>query len=265
MVPLFIGGAFVYAISVGGGYLYWKVKTSSKTSGERGYCSSCSVSQRDILDAYDSGAKNYDNSIDWVEYISIDGFRKDMIRRYCKPGEVLEVAVGTGRNFKHYDPTKNTVVAVDASEKMLEEARKKIKETPVRVETDLVDAHGLSKRFGERRFDVVIDTFGLCSFNDPVRVLKEMSRVCKADGKILLLEHGRSAPQHSKSLSRWLGGDWLSSVLDVYAEKHAKQWGCWWNRDIVQLVEEAGLGVIEVETHQMGTLYVVVCEPIAEP
>lgn len=40
-------------------------------------------------------------------------------------------------------------------------------------------------------FDFVVDTFGLCSFNDPVNVLREMARVAKPDGKILLLEHGK--------------------------------------------------------------------------
>ena len=58
-----------------------------------------------------------------------------------------------------------------------------------------------------------MDSFGLCSFDDPVKVLIELQRVCKPEGKILLLEHGRS--------KTYLG---LSGYLDKHAERHAKNW-----------------------------------------
>lgn len=73
-----------------------------------------------------------------------------------------------------------------------------------------------------------------------------MSRVCKPGGKILLLEHGRS---HY---------NWLSRILDQNAVKHAKKWGCWWNRDILSILRAAGL---EIETHKsfhFGTTHYVI-------
>lgn len=62
--------------------------------------------------------------------------------------------------------------------------------------------------FPARSFDTVVDTFGLCSFEDPQAALREMERVCQDQGQILLLEHGRS---HY---------DWLNGILDKNAHRH---------------------------------------------
>ncbi len=99
-------------------------------------------------------------------------------------------------------------------------------------------------------FDTVVDTFGLCSYDDPVRVLQEMARVCKPDGKILLLEHGRSKAWHG-----------LSEYLDKHAERHAKNWGCVWNRDLDAILDEAGLKLNKKSTWHFGTTYYVVACP----
>jgi ubiquinone/menaquinone biosynthesis C-methylase UbiE len=46
--------------------------------------------------------------------------------------------------------------------------------------------------YADGSFDTVLDAFGLCSYEDPVAALREMRRVCRPDGRVLLLEHGRS-------------------------------------------------------------------------
>eukprot|EP00798_Chlamydomonas_sp_ICE-L_P023669 gene23669-9204_t len=84
----------------------------------------------------------------------------------------------------------------------------------------------LLSRFPERSFDTIVDTFGLCSHDNPVQVLREVSRVCKKDGTIILLEHGRA---HY---------NWLNKKLDDGADKHHCEWGCRWNRDMMQIIEE---------------------------
>jgi len=94
-----------------------------------------------------------------------------------------------------------------------------------------------------------VDTFGLCSFDDPVKALNEMRRVCKDDGQILLLEHGRS---HY---------DWLNRVLDVNSQKHTEKWGCIWNRDISEIVEEVGLEVKSSYRVHFGTTYYITASP----
>jgi len=255
MVPIFVGGALVYALSAGAGFLYWKIQ--SVPPGCR-FCED-HVTPDELKRAYEDNASTYDGAIEIAEFLSLDSLRKNLIQDHAQGSKCLEVAVGTGRNFKHY-PEGLTVMAVDSSPKMLLEAKKKIVNNDT-ITTTVADAHELIDTFGEKSFDTVVSTFGMCSFADPVKVLREIGSVVKKDGVILLLEHGKSAPQYSKSFSRWLGGEWLSAVLDFYAEKHAQRWGCWWNRDIVGIVEEAGLSVRNIETFQMGTVYAIVCAP----
>ena len=95
--------------------------------------------------------------------------------------------------------------------------------------------------FPDSSFDTVVDVFGLCSYDDPVKALTEMSRVCKPDGRLLLLEHGR--------------GTWsrVNMQLDKWAPRHAKSWGCWWNRDMRRYLRLAGLTVEKREEKHFGT------------
>ncbi len=72
----------------------------------------------------------------------------------------------------------------------------------------LQDAESLT--YESQSFDTVIDTFGLCACEDPIRALREMARVTKPDGRILLLEHGRGKYP------------WLNEILDKDAMTHAK-------------------------------------------
>ena len=102
--------------------------------------------------------------------------------------------------------------------------------------------------FESEKFDTVVDTFGLCSVKDPVKVLEELKRVTKPDGKILLLEHG---------MGTW---DWLNSALNKTAHDHASKWGCWWNRDIKKFIDESGLQVEEFKRYHFGTTYWIVCK-----
>jgi methyltransferase OMS1, mitochondrial len=135
---------------------------------------------------------------------------------------------------------------------MLQCAKVKMKQLkdPTRFATMQVDAAKLSAHFPNQCFDTVVDTFGLCSYDDPVRVLKEMATVCKSEGKILLLERGRSRAWES-----------LSRYLDKHAERHAKNWGSVWNRDIDQIVQDAGLRIDTKDTWHFGTTYYLVCRP----
>ncbi|BDA41943.1 probable ubiquinone/menaquinone biosynthesis C-methyltransferase Ub at C-terminar half [Coccomyxa sp. Obi] len=105
--------------------------------------------------------------------------------------------------------------------------------------------------YPENSFDTVVDTFGLCSHGDPVQALKEMGRLCKPEGRILLLEHGKASP------------DWLNKWLDEGAHKHLMKWGCQWNRDIESIVKEAGLEIELLSRWHFGTTYVIIARPPA--
>ncbi|KAK3994597.1 putative mitochondrial methyltransferase OMS1 precursor [Cladorrhinum sp. PSN332] len=105
------------------------------------------------------------------------------------------------------------------------------------------------------KYDTIVQTFGLCSVEDPKRLLKNMlSAVKPGTGKILLLEHGRG----------WW--DWVNGLLDKWAKEHHEKYGCWWNRDIEGIVREVERemgGKVEIKRlerpgwRQLGTAVVV--------
>ena len=99
---------------------------------------------------------------------------------------ILEVGVGTGKNFPYYPPDTQ-VTAIDFSEKMLASARKKAAKQNVRV--NLLQADVQKLEYPEDTFDTVVGTFVFCSVPDPVKGLMEVERVCKRGGQVLLLEH----------------------------------------------------------------------------
>ena len=142
------------------------------------------------------------------------------------------------------------LTVTDCSEQMVRECeaaveKSLLREQKARTTAVTCDAARMA-RFGDNRFDTVVDTFGLCSFDDPVKVLKECARVVKPGGEILLLEHGRS--------KTW---DWITRLLDSNAEMHAKTWGCVWNRDLDEIIERSGLNVEYLTTWHFGTTYYV--------
>lgn len=103
---------------------------------------------------------------------------------------VLEVGVGTGKNFPFYPPDAD-ITAIDFSQKMLARARKKAAKQSVKVNLLQGDVQKLD--FPDNTFDTVVGTFVFCSVPDPVKGLMEVDRVCQPGGQVLLLEHVLSA------------------------------------------------------------------------
>jgi ubiquinone/menaquinone biosynthesis C-methylase UbiE len=103
-------------------------------------------------------------------------------------GKILEVGVGTGKNFKYY-PAGADVTGIDIADKMIGIAKKKAKSLNLSFKIEEGDAQDLP--YPDNIFDTVIATFVFCSVTDPIKGLRELRRVVKSDGKILLLEHVR--------------------------------------------------------------------------
>jgi phosphatidylethanolamine/phosphatidyl-N-methylethanolamine N-methyltransferase len=113
-------------------------------------------------------------------------------RMGVKAGDrILEVGVGTGINISLY-PTNCQITGIDLSTPMLEKARERVSREELRnVRLFEMDAAKLT--FADASFDIVYAPYLVSVVPDPVQVVREMRRVCRPGGKIIILNHFRSA------------------------------------------------------------------------
>jgi ubiquinone/menaquinone biosynthesis C-methylase UbiE len=103
-------------------------------------------------------------------------------------GKTLLVAAGTGVDFKYF-PADIELIAIDFSPVMLEHAEEKVGECPAPI--TLMQADVTSLDFPDEHFDTVVTSCTFCSVPDPIKGLKELRRVLKDDGAMLMFEHVR--------------------------------------------------------------------------
>lgn len=164
-----------------------------------------------------------------LEKVLFSRWRK-MIFDSLEGDDVLEVGVGTGKNFDFY-PVGKPMTAIDFSPGMLSRGKKKAESKGIKVNLLNMDVQDL--QFGDQSFDTVLATFVFCSVPDPVKGLKEIKRVCRRDGRIILLEHVRPT------------GKLLGKTFDLLNSFTIRIMGVNINRDTVQNVRKAGLKIIE--------------------
>ncbi|ORX99122.1 S-adenosyl-L-methionine-dependent methyltransferase [Basidiobolus meristosporus CBS 931.73] len=249
-LPLVVGGLAVY---LGVTYLSFSYFKLSKPEEEKDGIPTQKDTCTSFNSTYDHIAENYDKKIGMDETLMGLGLLRRWLIKNAK-GDVLEVSAGTGRNLPYYREQRyDNLTLTDQSGPMLDQAKKKMKEYSERVGgTEKVHFEVMNveqAKYPDNSFDTVISTFSVCSYDNPVKALSEMQRVCKPDGYVLLLEHGQSKYK------------WLNNILDTQAEKHALQWGCWWNRDIMGLVYKAGLQVVYQSRWHLGTTYYIIARP----
>jgi phosphatidylethanolamine/phosphatidyl-N-methylethanolamine N-methyltransferase len=130
--------------------------------------------------------------------------RVDAIERMgIKTGDrVLEVGVGTGINAALY-PSDCSVTGIDFSSSMLVKAHDRIARKGVRnVRVLEMDAQNM--KFADDSFDIVYAPYVISVVPDPVAVTREMHRVCRPGGKIIILNHFRSKSRL---------GSWLEKII----------------------------------------------------
>ncbi|MBI2485566.1 MAG: class I SAM-dependent methyltransferase [Deltaproteobacteria bacterium] len=200
--------------------------------------------KEEIRRKYNRFAPWYDLAEGIPELLGLRKLRRRLFQKAS--GRILEVAIGTGKNLRFY-PKNRQIIAVDLSPKMLDIARNRANELGIDISFLVMDAENLA--FPDRSFDTVVDSLSLCTFPDPLIALKEMARVCHSEGRILLLEHGRS------------DREWLGCLQDRRADKHAKQLCCHWNREPLELVRQAGLKLISARRTFFGILHAIEAAP----
>ena len=113
-------------------------------------------------------------------------------RMAITPGShILEVGVGTGINTSLY-PSNCHVTGIDLSSSMLDKARERVAREGIR-NVRLLEMDAAKTTFADDTFDIVYAPYLISVVPDPVRVAQEMRRICKPGGKIIILNHFRSA------------------------------------------------------------------------
>jgi len=154
------------------------------------------LEKRQVKRAYKLYAPAYDFVFDWIFHPG----REAAIRLLdIQAGQqILEVGIGTGLNLPLY-PLHCRIIGIDLSEEMLEKAQEKVVESRLgNVTLKAMDATVMD--FGDSEFDAAVATYTISAVPDPVGVLREMRRVVKPGGAIVLLNHFRS---HRKAFG-WL-------------------------------------------------------------
>src|SRR5712691_9000874 len=115
---------------------------------------------------------------------------------------VLEVGVGTGINAALY-PRDCSVTGIDFSGSMLEKARDRIARKDVR-NVRLLQMDAANLKFADDTFDIVYAPYVISVVPDPVGVTREMCRVCRPGGRIVILNHFRSKSHVGARLERMI-------------------------------------------------------------
>jgi phosphatidylethanolamine/phosphatidyl-N-methylethanolamine N-methyltransferase len=168
------------------------------------------------------------------------GRRRAMAHLNPLAGEsILEVGVGTGQGLHEY-PGHCNVVAIDLSRSMMARAQKRINGTRTpRITLVQMDATRLA--FPDESFDAVYVPYTINVVPDPVAVGRELVRVCRPGGRILMLNHFAGIPE-------------TSNATNAIAGRFATAFSVNWNLHVDDFLRELGLRASVTESVNMPRL-----------
>ncbi len=144
-------------------------------------------------------------------------------------GVVLEIGIGSGQNLPFYNPDKvSKIIGVDPDDHIWKRSSKRRKQCQIEVER--IGLSGEDIPLDKNTTDTVVVTYSLCTIPDPIKALREMSRILKPGGQILFTEHGK-APD--ANIHKW------QKRIDPAWKKIAG--GCHSGRNIPELFHKADL------------------------
>ncbi len=197
---------------------------------------------------YDRLALDYDRWIDHFDRLLLGDGRQSICAQ--ARGNVLEVAVGTGRNFPFY-PSDVRLTGVDLSPGMLSVAERRAAALGLTVDLQIGDAQALE--FADSIFDTVVFTLALCTIPDAQRALIEAHRVLRPGGRLLLLEHVRSPIGPARWVERL-----LDPLMTHFAHDHLL-------RDPLDHLEPLGFRVERCDRTKWGCIEELIARKAESP
>jgi ubiquinone/menaquinone biosynthesis C-methylase UbiE len=153
-------------------------------------------------------------------------------------GRVLEIGIGSGLNLPFYSCNVERFIGLDPSPKLLSMVCRNLRADMPSLE--LIEGSAEAIPLENDSVDTVVTTWTLCSIPGAGRALREMHRVLRPTGRLLLIEHGR-APEPNV---RW----WQDRLTPAWKRIGG---GCHLNRAIQNLIEDAGFQFDRFETGYM--------------
>jgi len=146
------------------------------------------LSPKSVKRAYAAVSPFYDLIFDRVFYPGrVEAIKQLGVGSY---DQILEVGIGTGLNLPLY-PRHRRLVGIDLSGHMLRKATERVRELGARhVRLAVMDATRMG--FQDNSFDHVLATYVISAVPDPIQVLREIKRVCRPKGHIIILNHFKS-------------------------------------------------------------------------
>ncbi|MEX2430357.1 MAG: class I SAM-dependent methyltransferase [Dehalococcoidia bacterium] len=160
------------------------------------------------------------------------------IRRRLIPlaqGNVLELGVGPGANFPHYDPARvSKLYALEPNQRMVRLADRQWR--PAELDVEFLTLPGEDIPLEDGSVDTVVSTFTLCTVADPSAVVRSIRRALKPEGKFIFFELGLSADHRVR---RWQA---------FWAPVHRLAFeGLHMTRDIPALITQGGFALEGME------------------
>lgn len=258
-----------------------------------------------VMDRWHDRTRNFDDEVEYQEKLMLMWWkRRRLVREAYGDVLEVSVGTGRNMmlyDTRPYDPTESasfgrdkrhmitSLTFNDQSPVMIEQAQKKWKiEQKKMREGDrflgnvswITGDAGVTGIIPRPRggYDTIIQTMGVCSMPRPVEFLRRLGRLARQPGeevvnaspqrqreqmddgkggRIFLLEHGRARDTWPWSV--------VNKILDSSAPMHADRYGCWFNKDIGDVIEQSGLVVERVRRYHFGTTWEIVLRPAPVP
>ena len=176
-------------------------------------------------------ALTYDRQIARTEKAGLRAMRERLLAEAS--GDVLEIGGGTGANLPCYGPAVTSLTITEPQPPMLRRLETRVRDR--RPGATVLRAPAEDLPFEDDSFDVAVSTLVLCGVDDQPRALRELRRVLRPGGRLLFVEHLRSADPATARLQDRL--NWLNRLVVC----------CDCNRPTLDTIRGAGFTVAQVE------------------
>jgi phosphatidylethanolamine/phosphatidyl-N-methylethanolamine N-methyltransferase len=143
------------------------------------------MDEDDVREAYRRWAPVYDYTFG---KISTAGRRHAVELINASSGKVLEVGVGTGLSLPEYKPHLD-ITGIDLAPEMLQKARERVKAEGLKNVSGLHEMDAGNLQFADNSFDTVVAMYVITVVPEPEKVMRELARVTKPGGQVLLVNH----------------------------------------------------------------------------